>query len=148
MDRQRRAHMAKSLRTKFGNSGMGSDFYEHVITYFVTPMVGDGCSAEKQFLKVDHEALTKILKMCTVGRNIVKHFLRDGQKIDETTKLPAKLRRKSLISLAIRGDLPKSVRYNLAKSLAYSRRHPTIYEYIHPVTPGTTNDRGYSIDRE
>ena len=43
-----------SMRTKMGKASKGSDAYEHIMLYFVKPMVGDGADAEKAFLKVDY----------------------------------------------------------------------------------------------
>ena len=43
-----------SMRTKMGKASAGSDAYEHIMLYFVKPMVGDGADAEKAFLKVDY----------------------------------------------------------------------------------------------
>jgi hypothetical protein len=43
-----------SMRTKMGKASAGSDAYEHIMLYFVKPMVGDGADAEKAFLEVDY----------------------------------------------------------------------------------------------
>ena len=43
-----------SVRTKMGKAALGSDAYEHIMIYFVKPLVGDGADAEKTFLKVGY----------------------------------------------------------------------------------------------
>ena len=43
-----------SIRTKMGKVSMGSQAYEHILIYFVKPMVGDGADAERAFLEVDY----------------------------------------------------------------------------------------------
>ena len=46
--------IATSMRTKMGKASKGSDAYEHILTYFVKPMVGDGADAERAFLKIGY----------------------------------------------------------------------------------------------
>ena len=42
------------MRTKLGKGPKGSDLLEHIVTYFVEPMVGDGSDAEKNFRLFDY----------------------------------------------------------------------------------------------
>ena len=46
-----------SMRTKMGKAAIGSDAYEHIMIYFVKPMVGDGDDAEKPFLQIDYSLM-------------------------------------------------------------------------------------------
>ena len=73
------------MRTKMlGKMALGSDMYEHIMVYFVKPMVGDGSDAEKAFLQVDYETMygeTEELMHAAVDESmgIIDHLLTKGQ---------------------------------------------------------------------
>ena len=76
--------IATSMRTKMGKASKGSDSYEHTMTYFVKPMVGDGADAEEAFLKVDYSLMFS-------GSQETMH-LAIGEFVNIIDRLPAKRR--------------------------------------------------------
>jgi hypothetical protein len=73
-----------SMRTKMGKAALGSEAYEHILIYFVKPMVGDGADAEKAFLKVDYVLMFS-------GTQEMMHSAID-EFVNTIDRLPAKRR--------------------------------------------------------
>ena len=49
--------MLSSIRTKLGQEGKGTLIFEHIVTYYVEPMVGDAREAERKFLEFDYGSM-------------------------------------------------------------------------------------------
>ena len=72
--------MLSSMRTKLGQEAKGTILFEHIITYFVEPMIGDARSAETKFNAFDYLAMfggdeenINMHKYCNQFVNIVSH---------------------------------------------------------------------------
>ena len=49
--------MLSLIRTKLGQDGKGTLLFEHIVTYYIEPMVGDAREAERKFLEFDYGSM-------------------------------------------------------------------------------------------
>jgi hypothetical protein len=49
--------MLSSMRTKLGQEAKGTILLEHIITYYIEPMIGDARNAETKFQAFDYLAM-------------------------------------------------------------------------------------------
>ena len=76
--------MLSSMRTKLGQEAKGTILLEHIITYYIEPMIGDARSAETKFQAFDYLAMfggdeENMHKYCDEFVNIVSHLSANRQ---------------------------------------------------------------------
>ena len=76
--------MLSSMRTKLGQEAKGTILLEHIITYYIEPMIGDARSAETKFHEFDYLAMfggdeENMLKYFDEFVNIVSHLSANRQ---------------------------------------------------------------------